>query len=231
MRSLDFEVIASEETSLGLIWMRHRPLASAPGGIAAEISLDHELLMSSATTASERALSACALALHGGTALRALVGGLGLGATAHELLRSPRVARVLVQELLQPVIDWHERGFVPLGGELRADVRFAIERADVYARLLGAPTERHDLILIDVDHSPDERLGPSSASFYSTVGLALARRHLAPDGVFGVWSYAESPHFEAALRAVFGEVGVERIDFENALDGAAETNWVYLARG
>jgi spermidine synthase len=207
--AFDFEVIAAEETPLGLIWLRQRRSASDPGGVALEISLDHQFLMSSATTASERALSEQALARHPGTGLRALVGGLGLGATAHELLRSPRVARVCVVELLQPIIDWLERGQIPLAGELRSDARFAVERDDVYARLLGPPAALHDLILIDVDHSPDERLGPSSASFYA----------------------AESLGFEQALRAVFSEVHVLRSEFANGVDGVLETNWVYLARG
>lgn len=227
----DFEVLAAEPTELGLIWLRQRPLASEPGGVVAEISLDHEFLMSSATTDSERALAARGIALHGGGALRALVGGLGLGATAHELLRSPRVARVNVVELLQPILDWHALGLVPLARELRADARLRVERGDVYLRLLAAPGDRYDLVLIDVDHSPDERLGPTSASFYSAASLARARRHLARDGVFGVWSYAESPRFEGELRAAFGEVRVERIAFANALDGVREENWLYFARG
>jgi spermidine synthase len=226
--AFDFEVLAAEPTELGLVWLRER---DTPSGRAVEISLDHEFLMSSATTDSERALSSRALALHGGTRMRALVGGLGLGATAHELLGSPRVAELCVVELLQPVIDWHARGLVPLAAELRADPRFRVERGDVYARLLAAPREAWDLILIDVDHSPDERLGPSSEPFYAAAGLACARRHLAAGGVFGVWSYAESPRFESVLRRVFAEVRVERSEFANAADGVREVNWVYLARG
>lgn len=224
----DFEVLAAEETELGLIWLRER---ETPLGRAVEISLDHEFLMSSATTDSERALSSRAIAWHGGDALSVLVGGLGLGATAHELLRSPRAASVRVVELLQPVLDWHARDLVPLARELRADARFAAERGDVYARLLGEPRgeERFDLILIDVDHSPDERLGPSSASFYSAASLARASCHLAPGGALGVWSYAEAPRFEAELRRVFGEVRAERVVFRNALDGLSEENWIYLA--
>lgn len=229
-RAFDFEVLAAEPTELGLIWLRER---TTPAGRAVEISLDHEFLMSSATTDSERALASRALALHGGDALRALVGGLGMGATAHELLRSPRLASVRVVELLQPVLDWHARGLVPLAAALRGDARFAAERGDVYARLLGEPraAERYDLVLIDVDHSPDERLGPSSASFYAAASLACAKRHLAPGGVLGVWSYTSAPRFEAELRATFSEVRVECVAFANALDDVREENWVYFGRG
>ena len=221
--SHDFEVLAAEETELGLIWLRER-------AGAVELSLDHEFLMSSATTDSERALSSRAVALHGGAALRTLVGGLGLGATAHELLRSPRVASVRVVELLAPVLDWHARGLVPLAHELRADARFAAERGDAYALLLAEPASYYDLILVDVDHSPEERLGPSSDSFYAAASLARTKRHLAPGGVLGVWSYAASPRFEAELRAVFSDVQVERIAFANGVDALRETNWIYFAR-
>jgi spermidine synthase len=230
-RAQGFEVIAAEETPLGLIWLRERALASEPGGVVAEISLDHEFLMSSATTDSERALSSRAIALHGGGALRALVGGLGLGATARELLRSPRIASVCVVELLQPILDWHAQGLVPLAAELRADPRFAVERGDVYLRLLAEPRERYDLILVDVDHSPEERLGPTSESFYAAASLARAKRQLAPAGVLGVWSYTESPRFEAELRAAFADVRAEPIAFANALDGVREENWLYFGRG
>jgi spermidine synthase len=230
-RAPGFEVIAAEETPLGLIWLRERALASEPGGVVAEISLDHEFLMSSATTDSERALASRAIALHGGSALNALVGGLGLGATAHELLRSTRVASVRVVELLQPILDWHARGLVPLAAELRADARFTVERGDVYSRLLAQPRELYDLILVDVDHSPEERLGPASESFYAAESLARAKGQLAPAGVLGVWSYAESPRFAEELRAVFDDVREERIAFANAFDGVREENWLYFGRG
>ncbi|MBM4384400.1 MAG: spermidine synthase [Deltaproteobacteria bacterium] len=223
MSSLDFEVLAAEETEIGLIWLRDR-------AGAVELSLDHEFLMSSATTASERALASRAVALHGGPALRTLVGGLGLGATAHELLASPRVASVRVVELLAPVLDWHSRGLVPLACELRADARFSAERGDAYALLLAEPTSHYDLILVDVDHSPEERLGPSSDSFYAAENLAVAKRWLAPGGVLGVWSFAASPRFEAELRAVFADVQVERIAFANGVDARSEENWLYFAR-
>ena len=228
--AFDFDVVAAEPTELGLIWLRER---TTPAGRALEISLDHEFLMSSATCDSERALASRALALHAGTALRALVGGLGLGATARELLCSPRVASLRVVELLQPILDWHARGLVPLAHELRADARFAAERGDVYAFLLAEPREgeRFDLILVDVDHSPEERLGPASEAFYASAQLARAARHLAPGGVFGVWSYAESARFEAELRAVFADVRAQRIAFANALDGVREANWLYFGRG
>lgn len=231
MSDTEFDVLAAEESPIGMICLRQRGIPSEPGAVVTEITLDHQFLMSSENTASERALSERALALHGGANLSVLVGGLGLGYTAREALRSPRVAKVEVVELLAPVIAWMEQGLVPLSDELHADARFVVRRGDVYAELAAAPARRHDLILIDVDHSPDERLGPSNADFYTPDGLARAKRHLASEGVLAVWSYAESSPFADALREVFREVYVESLRFDNRVIEDEETNWLFLARG
>ena len=231
MDASELEILAYEPSPLGMICLRRRGIASEPGAVVTEITLDHQFLMSSRNTASERALARIALEMHAGRDLRVLVGGLGLGYTAREVLASSRVARVEVVELLRPVIDWLDRGLVPLAEELRADARLAVSEGDVYRRLASPPAGTHDLILVDVDHSPDEPLGAGSAAFYGESGLALAREHLAADGVLGVWSYAASPRFADALRRVFREVRVEPLRFENPVVGAAETNWLFFARG
>jgi spermidine synthase len=101
---------------------------------------------------------------------------------------------------------------------------------DVYARLSQPPERTYDLVLVDVDHSPDERLGGTSGLFYTEEGLERAKRHLAPGGVLGVWSYTESAPFASALRGVFSEVRIEPVRFENPVVGEAETNWLFLAR-
>jgi spermidine synthase len=227
----DLEILAAEATPIGMICLRQREIASAPGTFATEITLDHQFLMSSENTDSERALTTRALEMHPGDGLRVLVGGLGLGYTAHEALRSWRVAHVEVVEFLSPVIDWMQRGLVPLAAELNADPRLGLRAGDVYGLLARPPEQLWDLILVDVDHSPDERLGPASDSFYGREGLVAARWHLAPGGVLAVWSYADSSPFEVALRDVFAEVRVEAVDFENVVVGDGETNWIFLARG
>jgi spermidine synthase len=227
----DFEIIAAEPSPIGMICLRRRESLAEPGGFVTEITLDHRFLMSSAVTDSERALAFHALAMHEGRTLRVLVGGLGLGYTAREALQSERVARVDVVEFLPPVIDWLARGLLPLATELQADPRFAVIEGDVYHRLATLPARRYDVILIDVDNSPDEQLGDANASFYSEAGLTLAKRHLAEDGVLGVWSYADSAMFEKTLGRVFREVRVEPVHFENGVVGESETNWLFFARG
>jgi len=225
------EYLAAEQSPLGLVCLRRRSVAGAPAAVATEITLDHQFLMSSANTASERALADRALALHAGAGLGVLVGGLGLGYTAHAVLASERVACVQVVEYLSPVIGWLRDGRLPLSRSLLSDSRFSVAEGDVYARLAAEPERRWDAILIDVDHSPEEPLGRESDHFYTDEGLRRAKRHLAPDGVLGVWSYAESPRFADALARVFAELRVERVRFENCLSGEEETNVLFLGRG
>lgn len=224
---LEFEVIDHAESPLGVIILRRR---NPPEQHVLELTLEHQFLMSSTVTFSECALATHAIAMHGGTDLDVMIGGLGLGYTSKAALDSDRVARVEVVELVEGVIAWAERGVIPLGTELMLDPRFRATQDDVYDRLRRAPIKKHDLVLIDVDHSPDARLGESSDSFYAHESLALARQHLEPRGVFGVWSTSESPSFEAELRKTFDEVRVEPIDFFNTTVDRPETNWLFLAR-
>lgn len=231
MNRKNLEILACDSTPLGLLVLRRRRLLSSPDTVVTEVTLDHEFLMSSYITASERALSSRALALHGGDRLDVLVGGLGLGYTAYEALASDRVARVEVVELLPQVIGWLEQGLIPLSEALASDPRLTVVEGDVYGRLAAPPARHHDLVLIDVDHSPDEQLGGAQRAFYTEDGLTLARRHLAPGGVLAVWSYAESSPFADALRRVFAEVEVEGVTVFNDLVEEEQTDWLFFARG
>jgi spermidine synthase len=231
MTTTNVEFLAAEETPIGTIALRRRELLSQPGTVVTEITLDHEFLMSSYNTMSERALAHSAIEMHGGSDLDVLVGGLGLGYTAHSALASRHVSRVEVVEFLSPVIEWVAEGLVPLSTELEADPRLVVRQGDVYAGLAESPKRRFDVIIIDVDHSPDERLGEANGSFYTDAGLQLAKRHLEIGGVLGVWSYAEHTPFADALRRVFSEVRVELVRFYNHIVEEDESNWLFFARG
>jgi len=234
MEDSKLEFLAHHHTSLGTLILQRRTLPSRPDLAVTEIALDHAFLMSSYVTVSERALARIALEMHTGGDLQVLVGGLGLGYTAWEVLQSPRVTRVEVVEFSSAVIDWMREGRVPLSGELSAEPRAEIVEGDVYRRLALPPDPKaplFDLILIDVDHSPTERLGDAcSAGFYTADGLRAARQHLAPGGVLGVWSYAESSPFSDALGRVFADVGVEPVTFVNDLIDEETTDWLFFAR-
>ncbi len=237
MSKSNLEILAYDETPLGLLCLRRRELLSQPGTIVTEVSLNHEFLMSSLYTDSEEALSRRALELHAGDDLKVMVGGLGLGYTAAEALKSPRVKAVEVIELLPQVIGWMRDGLVPLSDALNSEPRLTVTQADVYQRLTGpAPVNASmnatacDLILIDVDHSPDDRLGNENSGFYTEAGLTASRQHLAPGGLLAVWSYAESSPFVDALRAVFDEVHVEPVTHLNEMIHQEHTDWLFFAR-
>ncbi len=232
MAKSNLEILAYESSPLGTLCLRRRELLSQPGTLVTEVTLNHEFLMSSLYTDSERALALTALQLHAGDSLRVLVGGLGLGYTAWEALLSSRVVSVEVVELLPQVIGWLKQGLVPLADQLNGDSRLMVTQGDVYRRLAAPPEKKLDLILIDVDHSPDERLAEDvegDLSFYSTEGLQAAKQHLAPGGVLAVWSYAESSPFADALREVFSQVQVEPVTYDNRLINEQRTDWLFFA--
>jgi spermidine synthase len=227
------EILACEPTRLGLLCLRRRELLGRPGASVTEITLNHEFLMSSYITTSERALARHAISMHPRNELSVLVGGLGLGYTAHEVLSAGRnrVAKAEVVEYLPQVIQWVVHDLVPLASELKSDGRLTMIEGDLYERLARPPAQQYDIILVDVDHSPDEQLGTSHSGFYTTDGLRRARRHLADGGVLGVWSYAESSPFVTSLHEVFGEVRVEPVVVWNDLVDEEQTDWLFFARG
>ncbi len=227
----NFKILAYEPTPLGILCLRRRELLGEPGTVVTEVTLNHEFLMSSYHTASERALASVALDMFRGQDVQVLIGGLGLGYTASEVLASGRVSQVDVVELLPQVVEWLDQGLIPLADSLQSDPRLLVSQDDVYERLLRPPTKLFDLILIDVDHSPDDRLSEADNPFYTEAGLRQARQHLATDGVLGVWSYAESSPFADALRQVFREVRIEPVIFDNTHINETVTDWLFFARG
>lgn len=235
MSKSKLEILAYVESPLGPLCLRRRELLSRPGTFVTEVTLNHEFLMSSLYTDSEQVLAQTALKIHGGDQLRVLVGGLGLGYTTHEALLSKQVAQVEVVELLPEVIAWLNGDLIPLSAELKYEKngrqRLRVSQGDVYRQLAGPAQESFDVILIDVDHSPDERLCEESVSFYSVAGLRAAKRHLSGGGVLAVWSYAESSPFSQSLRAVFEHVSVEPVTYENRLIDQQRTDWLFFAHG
>jgi spermidine synthase len=225
-----FEILAYESTPLGMLCLRRRELLSEPGTVVTEVTLNHEFLMSSYHTASERALSNVALEMFSDQEVQVLVGGLGLGYTAAEALACDRVGLVEVVELLPQVIDWLDQGLIPLADSLKGNPRLKISQDDVYKRLWQPPEKQFDLILIDVDHSPEDQLDEANNSFYTEAGLNRAKQHLTQDGLLGVWSYAESSPFADALNKVFREVRIEPVTFLNTHINETVTDWLFFAR-
>ncbi len=233
MNSSSFEILAYESTPLGVLCLRRRELLGQAGTFVTEITLNQEFLMSSYNTDSECALADIALQMHQGNDLSVLVGGLGLGYTARAALQSKRVKQLQVIEFLPQVIRWLKDGLVPLSDELNSDNRLEVIQGDFYEQLSTSPERQYDLILIDIDHSPGEHLDikEGNDAFYTEEGLKRAKEHLAPGGILGLWSYAESSPFAEALKNVFGEVRVEEINFRNTLVNENHTDWLFFVKG
>ena len=235
MSPSNLEILAYEVTSLGPLCLRRRELLSRPGVFITEVTLNHEFLMSSYNTDSERIIANQAADIHRGDRLKTLVGGLGLGYTAFELARIQKVHRVEVVEYLPQVIQWLEDGLVPLSEEWvskgDAAAKLEISQGDIYERLAGPADDLYDLIVIDVDHSPDDRLGGKDDGFYTVEGISQARTHLSDGGVLAVWSYAESSPFSQALRSAFPHVEVKAVKTYNDLVDHEQTDWLFFGFG
>jgi len=231
-----FEELDYRPTPLGALSLRRRR-EPALGADVFEIKLGEAFLMSSLFTASEIALARLGLAAVRPGA-HVVVGGLGLGYTARAVLAEPTVASLRVVEMLEPVLDWHRTGLLPLGPELVGDPRCRLVHGDFFA-MAGAGKgfdpdfsgRRFDAILVDIDHSPEALLDARSTAFYRPRGLRALAAHLEPGGVFGLWSNdAPASAFVARLSGVFAEAWAEPVTFHNPLQDRPVTQTVYLAR-
>lgn len=230
----DFQILAYEETDLGPLCLRRRRTLREPRTWVTEVTLNHEFLMSSFHTDSERALATLAIERVTGEGLRVLVGGLGLGYTAATALESPRVGKVEIIEFLPPVIEWMKDGLIPLSAVLSSDQRLEVIQGDVYARLLSEPTEpterRWDAILVDVDHSPGDQLSDRDYGFYSRCGLVSAVKHLNAGGILALWSYEGNQVLEDAMRDVCQSVEVLPVTYTNHHVDESFTDWLFLGK-
>jgi spermidine synthase len=233
----DFEELDYRETPLGGLSLRRRRLLSLGGLEIFEVKLGEAFLMSSLFHNAEVALANLALAELGAGAWDVVVGGLGLGYTAQAALRHRDVRSVVVVEALEPVIEWHQQGLVPLGGELVADERCRFVQGDFFQLASSSkgfdPTEPGRLfhaVLLDIDHSPANLLHPRHADFYRPEGLRALKRHMAEDGVFAQWSDdPPAEEFLEVLDQVFGASRAHVVAFENPLLDRESASTIYVA--
>lgn len=228
-----FQVLDHRSTDLGDLVLRRRGVISLGGHVVWEVMLDGRLLMSSLVNDSERALARLGLDEHGPGPCSVLVGGLGLGFTAREVLTRPEVRRLVVVELLDAILQWHQDDLVPHSGELRDDHRCELRHGDFFAVVSATPDpdQLWDAILLDIDHSPSVLLRGSPAEFYRRGGLARLADHLVPGGVFALWSADPVDNdFLSLLGGVFAAVRAEQITFLNPMLDREDTNVIYIAR-
>lgn len=202
-----------------------------------EVKLDDEFLMSSVFTEAEIQVAALALAELDGSDLDVVVGGLGLGYTAQTVLDDARVRSLIVVDAIAEVIEWHERGLVPVSVSSLSDERCRLVHGDFFEQVgqngfdPDALDRRFDAIIVDIDHSPRHVLNPGNAAFYEPAGVAMLANRLHPGGVFSLWSNdPPDEEYIEVLEGSFVDVRAEVISFRNPLQGRDSTNTVYLAR-
>lgn len=235
---IEFEELDYQKTPLGAISLRRRADPRLGGKILYEVKLNDEFLMSSLFTSAEIQLAKLGLAMLEGTSLDIVVGGLGLGYTAVAVLEDPSVRSLTVVEVMEPVIDWHRRGLVPLGKKLVSDLRCTLVHADFFEIASSssgfdraAPNRLVHAVLLDIDHSPSHWLNPENSAFYTATGLRNLADKLHPGGIFGLWSNdPPDAKFTRLLDTVFQSSESHIVTFPNPYSGGESSNTVYLAR-
>ena len=239
--SLIFEELDYQQTPLGDISLRRRSEPKLDGKILFEVKLNDEFLMSSLFTEAEIQLSRLGLATlkeHGHkNELDIVVGGLGLGYTAVAALEDPLVKSLRVIEVMEPVIDWHQRGLVPLGEKLTSDPRCTLVHADFFEIATSYcgfdpknPDQLMHAVLLDIDHSPSHWLNSGNRSFYTESALTKMANKLYPNGIFGLWSNdPPEKDFTNLLESVFKSSESHIVTFPNPYTGGESTNTVYIA--
>ena len=237
IKELDYQ-----ETPLGDISLRRRSEPKLDGKVLYEAKLGDEFLMSSLFTEAEIQLARLGLAALKRTGherdLDIVVGGLGLGYTATTVLEDPSVRSLIVIEVMQPVIDWHHRGLVPLGKPLTSDPRCTLLHADFFDIATShhggfdpaAPTRLVHAVLLDIDHSPSHWLNPENSAFYTVAAFKNLADKLHPSGIFGLWSNdPPDAEFTRLLNTVFQFSQAHIVTFPNPYTGSNSSNTVYLA--
>ena len=232
---MNIKELGFQKTPLGDLTLRRRPEPLLQNRDVFEVKLGDEYLMSSLFTEAERQLARLGLSPLEGE-LDVVIGGLGLGYTAAEALKNKRLRRLLVIDLFQAVIDWHQAGLVPMGDVLTKDARCELRQGDFFdlARTgfdATAPERKFDAALLDIDHSPEHFLEPGNKSFYTAAGLAEMRSQIKPGGCFALWSNdPASEDFTKHLRTVFGSATAHNVEFPNPYTGSIYVNSVYVAQ-
>lgn len=194
-------VLRRAETDRGEVVLRRRVV----DGVAVhELITNGAFAMDSRETRTEELLAAHAAVPAGG---RVLVGGLGLGYTARAFLQTD-VARLVVVEVEDCLVDWAHEGVTPTLAGVVADPRVDVRVADVHQFLSDEATTTDatgwDAVVLDVDNGPDFLIHAHNERIYSTEALRRTVAVLAPGGVLVLWCQGPHPTLHERLRQVAG---------------------------
>lgn len=225
---MEYVELARAVSGRGEVLLRERRDPDDPDGLAAvELRVNGVYVMDTLETGSEQGLATAALA-QVEEPRAVLVGGLGLGFTAHEVLTDQRVERLVVVEIEEALVGWMRDGTVPHGPAYLADERLSVVAADIRVAMAEASPGAYDLVLLDVDNGPGFLVHDENATVYQADFLRVAARALRPGGVLAIWSAAEAPTLQREMAEVFGRA--TPVPFDVRLQSRDEQYWLYLAR-
>ncbi len=222
---MEYVELARTATERGEVVLRERRDPDSPTVV--ELRVNGAYVMDTLETVSEQGLATTALA-HVEDPRQVLVGGLGLGFTAHEVLSDHRVERLVVVEIEEALVGWMRDGTVPHGPAYLADERLTVVAADIKQAISEATPASYDLVLLDVDNGPDFLVYDDNSAVYQAGFLREVADALRPGGAVAVWSAAESAALRGELAEVFGSA--TPIPFDVRLQDRDEQYWLYLAR-
>jgi hypothetical protein len=136
---------------------------------------------------------------------------------------------------MQPVIDWHKQGILPVGNSLDQSDRCELIQSDFFAVAVDEKSGFLDdkpvhAVLLDIDHSPSHWLNEGNSEFYSESSLRKMATKIVSGGVFGLWSNdLPDEDFVRHLENIFSSVSAHIVSFDNPYSGGESTNSVYIA--
>ncbi|NGP46275.1 spermine/spermidine synthase [Bacillaceae bacterium SIJ1] len=155
---------------------------------------------------------------------RVLIGGLGVGFSVNEAVRSNDVKHVDVVEIDPWIIEWNRTYLKNVSNTSMDDPRVHVIQSDFLTWLSKAIEETYDVICLDIDNGPDWTVSTDNKALYTNTHLAQLAKLLKPGGAVSIWSAQEAPWFEQALLKYFNKVQVIRTPVPRGDD-----DYIYLA--
>lgn len=220
------ETIAAAETPRGQIALRERP--AADGSVVHELVVAGVFAMDSVDTSTETALAERSLE-RVEAPTRVLVGGLGLGFTAWQVLKDRRVQDLHVVEIEEDLVQWARLGLTPTLGVLARHPRVTLHVQDAASPVTddGEPVGPWDLVLLDVDNGPSFLVHRENERLYSAPALSSLLAQLAPGGALAIWAAQREPDLLATLT---GLATTEEVILPVQRQGRSLEYALYIAR-
>ena len=226
---MEYTEVARAQSPRGEIVLRERrdPEAGPTAPVVLELRVNGVFVMDTFETSSEKGLASAALR-QVETPRDVVIGGLGLGFTAHEVLADSRVEKLVVVEIEDAIVQWMRDGTVPHGPSYLADERVSVVTADIRTAMAEAAPASYDLVLLDVDNGPGFLVYDDNEAVYQGDFLRQTKDCLRPGGALVIWSAAESPTLQAEMQEVFGSA--VPVPYGVTLQSRDEHYWIHLAR-